>query len=760
MGYDPVKDSVLVLSKGKNAAVVLTGIIGTISSASVALLLLHLFAVSFISKRINANKDERIFLRMHLGAFVVCLLLSDLIQGISGIFQLVWAAKGRVEAGPLCTAQAVMILFGDNGTAFWNAVIGIHTFWTVVLGKRMSTVAVAFIIASGWTLGVILAVVGPLAIQSEERGPFYSIAGGWCFVTSYYKDERIYLHYVPMLISAFIITVLYLLVALVLFGILVVDGAKWRLRAPPQGFGGGIRNFFGQFSWGRLVRPSQPSGATHSHSQSLSSSGNGGGIKSTIVHSRAQIGSIRLGSVGRRSTDTGIGVSSIHKDSPITVELPADRRPDTGSTTRTVATLERGRSSTSKKIGIKHSLAPSGGAGGGGGNNNNAAHAQTQMSMGPNQVNGRTLQLRALAVKMLWYPIVYLVLILPIAIARVDSRVKVSLNVMLGFMCLLWLMGTANTIIYVCTRRLGPTPWSRRTMSLSRTRSRSAAHTNAAGNNGFGAVKTVDGVTTHHAAAPVQIFVDRQTHRATDDQLLDIGREKGSLSGDSMTGADISAVISPSTLDGGNETTWAGAGIERPRDSKVGFDFGVTTHTPRRSSYGRGTYSSSVPRSPPPPSAVTTLSPLQPTSALSPIQPTSALSPIQPPSTTIDDPQRLSQIYSIPLQPRSSSPPPFSQPSIIPASQYTTMVTSSSSNNITMTTTTVTQFEEPHPYSRAQSPRIEQQSLPPLSSSSNAVRSMSVRSKPPHPAYYFEDDDESLRIGRKSSRSSTTGRAF
>jgi hypothetical protein len=27
-----------------------------------------------------------------------------------------------------------MLLFGDNGTAFWNAVVAIHTFWTVVLG--------------------------------------------------------------------------------------------------------------------------------------------------------------------------------------------------------------------------------------------------------------------------------------------------------------------------------------------------------------------------------------------------------------------------------------------------------------------------------------------------------------------------------------------------------------------------------------------------------------------------------------------------
>ncbi|CAG8672064.1 10664_t:CDS:2, partial [Acaulospora colombiana] len=99
--------------------------------------------------------------------------------GISGIFQLVWASRSGITEGPLCTAQAAMLLFGDNGTAFWNVVISIHTFWTVVLGKRMSTVAVAFLIATGWTLCVILTVIGPLAIQTPAKGPFYSIAGAW-----------------------------------------------------------------------------------------------------------------------------------------------------------------------------------------------------------------------------------------------------------------------------------------------------------------------------------------------------------------------------------------------------------------------------------------------------------------------------------------------------------------------------------------------------------------------------------------------------
>jgi hypothetical protein len=71
----------------------------------------------------------------HISALVVCLFMSDLIQGISGMVTLVWAKTGQVNTGSLCMTQAVMLHIGDVGTAYWNAVIAIHTFWTVVLGE-------------------------------------------------------------------------------------------------------------------------------------------------------------------------------------------------------------------------------------------------------------------------------------------------------------------------------------------------------------------------------------------------------------------------------------------------------------------------------------------------------------------------------------------------------------------------------------------------------------------------------------------------
>jgi hypothetical protein len=60
-----------------------------------------------------------------------------------------------------------------------------------------------------------------------------------------------------MLLSAGIITVLYVLVALVLFRVLIVHGNTWRFEAPTRKSGSVLRDFFGQFSWGRLYRTSE-----------------------------------------------------------------------------------------------------------------------------------------------------------------------------------------------------------------------------------------------------------------------------------------------------------------------------------------------------------------------------------------------------------------------------------------------------------------------------------------------------------------------
>jgi hypothetical protein len=189
-----------------------------------------------------------------------------------------------------------------------------------------------------------------------------------------------------MLLSAFIITVLYVLVALVLFGVLVVDGKKWRFKAPVRHSPNRIRDFFGQFSWGRLHRPSTQ---TLTHSTSFSS----GGTKPANI--RGALGSIRLGSFASRSTDVKahLDVSDGPSTAATIQSVDLTRRPDTGSTSTSGNSLERGRKNTAKTIGNQDFK-----------RENKQPGVQTHTSVA-NQVSGKALQLKALAIKMLWYPI-------------------------------------------------------------------------------------------------------------------------------------------------------------------------------------------------------------------------------------------------------------------------------------------------------------------------------------------------------------------
>jgi len=81
----------------------------------------------------------------------------------------------------------------------------------------------------------------------------------------------------------------------------------------------------------------------------------------------------------------------------------------------------------------------------------------------PTGQNHGVTQLRSLAKKVLWYPVVYICLILPISVCRLasldSSKPPIPAAAGQASMCLLFSMGFANCLIYAFTRRIGPTPW-------------------------------------------------------------------------------------------------------------------------------------------------------------------------------------------------------------------------------------------------------------------------------------------------------------
>jgi hypothetical protein len=194
-----------------------------------------------------------------------------------------------------------------------------------------------------------------------------------------------------MLTACFTITTLYILVALVLFGILIVDGKRWQLKAPRTA---GIRGLIDQFSWGRIGWGNNTAG---DQIQSEHSSG----IKS--LPGRIRAGSTRLASVRRKSIEVK-PTDDLAIDTIQTIDIAPPRgRPESYpamENSELPPAFDRGRSSDAKTLGEPKSL------------NKEArvkvpvvavpvtAHIQSVV-----QISGKGVPLKQLAVKMLWYPI-------------------------------------------------------------------------------------------------------------------------------------------------------------------------------------------------------------------------------------------------------------------------------------------------------------------------------------------------------------------
>ncbi|KZW04391.1 hypothetical protein EXIGLDRAFT_758683 [Exidia glandulosa HHB12029] len=232
------------LDDTSRAVAVFTACVAALSALLVLALLMHILTVGLLPYIRRGSKysaeGERAFLWRPIGALVTSLLLCNLLQAASGLFQCVWAREGRVHTGSLCTAQAVLILSGDVGVSLFNMLVAVHTFTTVCLHKTWSNLALSMFISFTWTLMIVITLLGPYALETPERGPFYGISNTWCFINNNYSLDRLYLQYIPMVAATVVILVLYVLVFLTIRGTISICGWSVHLTPPntPTVFGG------------------------------------------------------------------------------------------------------------------------------------------------------------------------------------------------------------------------------------------------------------------------------------------------------------------------------------------------------------------------------------------------------------------------------------------------------------------------------------------------------------------------------------------
>ncbi|KAJ7045324.1 hypothetical protein C8F04DRAFT_1249749 [Mycena alexandri] len=155
---------------------------GFLSSVIAVFGLLTAIAPSTLRSTARSHQ-QHLFLRTHAAAYLISLLICDMIQSVASIMNARWILDMAVETGTLCVIQSpgAMKQISDVGLSFWTFVIALHTFCLVVLG---------------WSGLGILAMTGPAMLDTAHRGPFYGISGYWCWITpDLYVVERATLDY-------------------------------------------------------------------------------------------------------------------------------------------------------------------------------------------------------------------------------------------------------------------------------------------------------------------------------------------------------------------------------------------------------------------------------------------------------------------------------------------------------------------------------------------------------------------------------------
>lgn len=152
------------------------------------------------------------FLRSQFAILFFDLLISDLIQALGFLLNLSHLGKSTLDSSPICTVQGVFIQLGDTSGAFSTVAIAIHTFVVLIIHKPPSTWVLLMALGFKWALVFVLAMIGPIAFATEALGPFYGPAGGWCWISSSYPWERLWLHYVWLFLAGAVSAVTYALI--------------------------------------------------------------------------------------------------------------------------------------------------------------------------------------------------------------------------------------------------------------------------------------------------------------------------------------------------------------------------------------------------------------------------------------------------------------------------------------------------------------------------------------------------------------------
>ncbi|KAF5388860.1 hypothetical protein D9757_005642 [Collybiopsis confluens] len=204
-----------------------------VSSLSLGAVIGLLAIISLSAFRTRQYKsEEHLFVRTHVAAYFLSLLVCDLIQSIGSLYNTRWVLLGAVTFDNFCIAQGVLKQMADVGTALWTFIIALHTFCLLVLEVKPNRFTLLATLTAGWFGIFAIVISGPAVLDTVSRGPFFGISGYWCWISDGYQTPRITLDYLFMFLAALLCFVLHGLIHLRLSGHLSVN--HWRMSFHKQ----------------------------------------------------------------------------------------------------------------------------------------------------------------------------------------------------------------------------------------------------------------------------------------------------------------------------------------------------------------------------------------------------------------------------------------------------------------------------------------------------------------------------------------------
>ncbi|KAL1738263.1 hypothetical protein HDZ31DRAFT_70195 [Schizophyllum fasciatum] len=173
----------------------------------------------------------------HVFAYLTSLLLANMLQSLGTAMNLRWVGRGGLIYGSYCSMQGGVKQAGNIATALWSFMIAMHLFNLLFLRVGSTRLGLFLTLSIGWLVVVIFVILGPAAIETAEKGPYFGISGAWCWITAQYRLEQIMMEYFFEFVSAAMGFLLYIAVLLRVRGNIIHSHGKFRVRTVPSGQG-------------------------------------------------------------------------------------------------------------------------------------------------------------------------------------------------------------------------------------------------------------------------------------------------------------------------------------------------------------------------------------------------------------------------------------------------------------------------------------------------------------------------------------------